>query len=157
METIINAINDTINYISSSGPTNPNYPVKVKEQAKPFKTTTLNANKQVYNHVEFKVKNAEVKHVEVKRSEIKHAEITHSKINVPLKHVKKLNLELEYESHRNLGLADSGYYLDLTETPIGNRPVYKDYSKHRNERLMNDNYKDGNFSCKQPTWSEKCF
>ena len=167
METIIKALTDSINYISL--PNNPNYTEDVKAgHHDNVKAKAANLNVKSVKSV--KVPTVPTVHTVAKPVKAvkpfntltgKHGNtlsvIQNSKVNLPLKHVKKLDMELEYESHRNLGLADTGYYMDLSERPIGNRPVHKDYSKHKTNILLRDNYTAGNFSCKQPVWAENCF
>ena len=62
---------------------------------------------------------------------------------------------LEYYSPVNPGLSDTGYYLDLSEPPIGNRPVYNTYSNYKPLR-QTTNYPSSSFNCKQPNWSANC-
>lgn len=62
---------------------------------------------------------------------------------------------LEYYSHVNHGLSDTGYYLDLSQAPIGNRPVHNTYSNYKPFTVFKTNT-SGDFNCKQPNWTENC-
>jgi hypothetical protein len=152
METIIKVLTDSINYSLPNNPNNPNTKSNSVNNVKVAQNPNLNATA-----VRLVKPVPSVKPFNTLTGKPVNPVNKQSKVNLPLKHVKKLDLELEYESHRNLGLSDTGYYMDLSERPIGNRPVHKDYSKHKTNILLRDNYAAGNFSCKQPVWSENCF
>ena len=56
----------------------------------------------------------------------------------------------------------TGYYMDLTAQPIGNRPVhgvhdnYNHYPNTMNPKKDKGNVLDRRFDCQQPYWGEKC-
>ncbi len=52
-------------------------------------------------------------------------------------------------------LAVSGYYMDMTQAPIGGRPVYNTYSNYVYPAAR-INLKDRKFNCQQPVWGADC-
>jgi len=59
--------------------------------------------------------------------------------------------------HVYLAQAPMGYYLDLGERSIGNRPVWKSYEVGNPTWNTPKNYVPNvKYECKQPCWSKQC-
>ena len=81
---------------------------------------------------------------------------TKTKAKVITKPVCKPTPPNVYDTHSGVsGLATTGYYTDLSATPVGNRPVYGSYAKY-SFPVSRVNLKNGKFNCVQPLWEEDC-
>ena len=69
----------------------------------------------------------------------------------------KFNPQLQYGTENTSGLSTSGLYLDLTQPPVGGRPImgsYVNYVRPATNVAQMQNYK---FGCRQPTWTADCY
>jgi hypothetical protein len=69
----------------------------------------------------------------------------------------KFNKQLQYGYENTSGLSTSGLFLDLTQPPIGGRPImgsYVNYVRPPTNVAQMQNYK---FGCRQPTWTADCY
>ncbi len=67
----------------------------------------------------------------------------------------KFNPTMQYDNPSNPNLPTVGYYMDFTQEPVGNRPVYGNYANYvyPAARVV---FKDKKFDCKQPVWGDNC-
>ena len=73
----------------------------------------------------------------------------------PADNAVKFNPLLQYENPSTANLSTVGYYMDFTQEPIGNRPVYGTYANYvyPAARVV---FKDKKLDCKQPVWGDNC-
>jgi hypothetical protein len=65
------------------------------------------------------------------------------------------NTGLQYENPSVPNLPTVGYYMDFTQEPIGNRPVYNSYTNYVYPAARVA-FTDKKLDCKQPTWGDNC-
>ena len=67
----------------------------------------------------------------------------------------KYNPAMQYDNPTNPNLPSVGYYMDFTQEPVGNRPVYGNYANYvyPAARVV---FKDKKLDCKQPVWGDNC-
>lgn len=69
----------------------------------------------------------------------------------------KFNKQLQYGSENTSGLSTTGVYLDLTQPPIGGRPITGSYAHYVRPAARVTQMQNVKFTCSQPTWSTDCY